>query len=73
MQQGVCSADLLAAWRETGTIDNSICAGIRCEFCAEQKGSPLNGEKGVPIGVSRDLAHLFVHDPVERMAIEVHE
>ena len=73
MTQGVCSADLMAAWLETDGIEHSICADTRCKYCAERKGSPLNGEKGVPIGVSRDLAHLFVHDPVERMAIEIHE
>ena len=66
--KGLCSSNLFFLWCRKDGIYFDICWGMRCEDCWEY----LNTEE-LPYYKVEPLKKLFVHDPVERMAIEIHE
>jgi len=66
--KGICSANLYYLWSRKDSICFDICRGMRCKDCCEN----LNKEE-LSYQTLEPLKKLFVHDPVERMAIEIHE
>ena len=66
--KGICSANLYYLWAGKDGICFDICRGMRCKDCCEY----LNTDE-LPYYKLEPLKKLFVRDPVERMAIEIHE
>ena len=66
--KGLCSANLYYLWAGDEVKCFYICENMRCEDCWEWRNT-----EDLPYSKLKPLKKLFVRDPVERMAIEIHE